>query len=120
MPHIKFNTEVTKAEYKNDCWHIESVSNTSSDIGDSHSVTSVIDTVIGDNGELVSITPKEDVTAEFTDSLVNAFEGTRWVSDCNSWYLDVDGVPVTWLWAPSRYRKELKKINFDDYNVKVA
>ena len=71
-------------------------------------------------GELVSITPKEDVTAEFTDSLVNAFDGTRWVSGCNSWYLEVDGVPVTWPWAPSRYRKELKKINFDHYDVKVA
>lgn len=72
------------------------------------------------SGELVSISPKEDVTAEFTDSLVSAFDGTRWVSGCSSWYLEVDGVPVTWPWAPSRFRKELKKINFDDYDVKVA
>lgn len=68
-------------------------------------------------GELKAIAPRADVTQAFTDSLVSAFDGTRWVSGCNSWYLEVDGVPVTWPWAPGRFRKELKTLNLADYNV---
>lgn len=68
-------------------------------------------------GELTTLAPKADVTQAFTDSLTNAFDGTRWVSGCNSWYLEVDGIPVTWPWAPSRFRNELKTLNLNDYEV---
>ena len=68
-------------------------------------------------GEITAISPNAQVTQDFTDKLVSAFDGTRWVSGCNSWYLEVDGVPVTWPWAPSRFRKELKKLDLDDYDV---
>jgi hypothetical protein len=69
------------------------------------------------DGELTTLAPKADVTQAFTESLTNAFSGTRWVSGCNSWYLEVDGIPVTWPWAPSRFRNELKKLNLNDYEV---
>lgn len=70
-------------------------------------------------GEIITIAPKADVTQAFTEALTGAFDGTRWLSGCNSWYLEVDGIPVTWPWAPSRFRKELKTLDLNDYDVRV-
>lgn len=68
-------------------------------------------------GELVAMAPKADVTKQFTETLASAFTGTIWVSGCSSWYLDADGVPATWPWAPSHYRQALKSPEMADFEV---
>ena len=68
-------------------------------------------------GEITAISPKQEVVKAFTEDMINAFDKTVWVTGCNSWYLDADGVPATWPWLPSRFREELKTLNLDDYDV---
>ena len=71
-------------------------------------------------GEFATLMPKEDVTARFTEELQSAFGDTVWVTGCNSWYLDTDGVPATWPWLPSRFREDLKTLELEDYDVDAA
>ena len=73
-----------------------------------------------ESGEVAAISPKEDVTEAFNDKLNSSFDGTIWVSGCTSWYLDADGLPQTWPWAPQEYRRTLKTLDFEDYNVVAA
>lgn len=68
-------------------------------------------------GKYKSLAPKADVVADFTEAMKAAFSETVWVSGCNSWYLDADGVPATWPWLPSRFREELKTLDLSDYDV---
>ena len=70
-------------------------------------------------GELKSISPKQSKTDAFNDRLNNSFDGTIWITGCNSWYLDGDGMPQTWPWAPAEFRNALKKLDLNDYNVVV-
>ena len=41
--------------------------------------------------------------------------GTVWVTGCNSWYLDEQGVPNTWPWSAGRFHKEMRKPRLDDF-----
>jgi cation diffusion facilitator CzcD-associated flavoprotein CzcO len=68
-------------------------------------------------GELKSISPKQSVADDFNDRVNNSFDGTIWISGCNSWYLDDDGLPVTWPWAPAEYRSALKVLDLEHYDV---
>ncbi len=68
-------------------------------------------------GEFEMMSPKADVTRAFTETLKSSFGETIWVSGCNSWYLDAEGVPATWPWAPSQYRQSLKVVDFADYEL---
>src|SRR5690554_1921678 len=68
-------------------------------------------------GQCKSLAPKADVVAKFTEDMKAAFSTTVWVSGCNSWYLDADGIPATWPWVPARYRSELKTLQLEDYEL---
>ncbi len=68
-------------------------------------------------GEFAAMAPNAQVTKAFTEELTGAFGGTIWVSGCNSWYLDVDGVPATWPWKPSRYREDLRTPRLADFDL---
>lgn len=68
-------------------------------------------------GKFVTMSPKVDVTRAFTEELKNSFGETIWVSGCNSWYLDAEGVPATWPWRPSHYRQSLKTVDLADYDL---
>lgn len=70
-----------------------------------------------ERGEFVTMMPKVDVTRAFTETLKSSFGETIWVSGCNSWYLDAEGVPATWPWAPSHFRASLKTLDLADYDL---
>ncbi|NRB42529.1 MAG: NAD(P)/FAD-dependent oxidoreductase [Pseudomonadales bacterium] len=70
-------------------------------------------------GELKSISAKQSVTDAFNEKVNSSFDGTIWISGCNSWYLDDEGVPVTWPWAPAEYQSALKVLDLNDYDVTV-
>lgn len=78
-------------------------------------VLQCIDTLA--RGECRSLAPKADVVAAFTEAMKAAFSDTVWVSGCNSWYLDTEGIPATWPWLPARFRSELKTLNLADYEL---
>lgn len=64
---------------------------------------------------MLSIEPSRGATEEFNRSLKDAMKGTLWVTGCNSWYLDADGVPILWPWTARRFHKELKRPAFRDF-----
>lgn len=67
--------------------------------------------------EVLTLAPKHTATDAFTKKLRNAFDGTIWTSGCSSWYLDEQGIPSTWPWPPSDYRRQLSTPNLSDYDV---
>ena len=53
------------------------------------------------DGRCITVAPKLEAARRFHASVMDAMQNTVWVTGCNSWYLDEDGVPITW---PSRVR----------------
>ena len=64
------------------------------------------------------MSPKRSATEAFHKELTGAMDGTVWVSGCNSWYLDADGVPVLWPWPAKRFHEVMRTPDFDDYELK--
>ncbi len=71
-------------------------------------------------GKAAAIAPTAQATQVFHESLLEAMKGTVWVTGCNSWYLDEEGVPISWPWSAKRFHKELRKPNFDDFELRSA
>ncbi len=61
------------------------------------------------------IMPREDATRAFHRELLVAMMGTVWVTGCNSWYLDPDGVPTLWPWSARRFHHDMRAPRFEDY-----
>jgi len=68
-------------------------------------------------GELSNMAPTEAAAEDFNNELVSSFDGTIWVTGCNSWYMDDDGIPQTWPWEPSRFRKELREPQMEHFET---
>lgn len=66
---------------------------------------------------LESIEPTEAATERFYGEVNNAFDGTVWVSGCNSWYLTDDGRPVLWPWPIEELRKRLDNVRDSDFII---
>jgi cation diffusion facilitator CzcD-associated flavoprotein CzcO len=71
-------------------------------------------------GKIQSLAPTTEATQEFHATLLEAMKDTVWVTGCNSWYLDADGVPNTWPWTASRFHKEMRKPRLDDFELRAA
>ncbi len=44
-------------------------------------------------------------------------KGTVWVTGCNSWYLDEDGVPILWPWTAQRFHKDTRRPDFAEFDL---
>ncbi len=65
--------------------------------------------------EIDAVTPTEEATARFERELAGAFDGTVWVSGCDSWYFSADGTPQIWPWMPERHREMLAEPDLADF-----
>lgn len=54
-------------------------------------------------------------TDEFERARREAAQTTIWMSGCNSWYLDDEGVPATWPWTFDHFRKTLSSPDMGHY-----
>lgn len=68
-------------------------------------------------GEFSTMAPIARVSEQLEDELSNAMEGTVWVTGCNSWYLDENGIPDTWPSTPARFRDYLRSPKLDEYEL---
>jgi cation diffusion facilitator CzcD-associated flavoprotein CzcO len=68
-------------------------------------------------GKAVSIAPNAEATVAFHATLLEAMEDTVWVTGCNSWYLDEDGVPITWPWSAGRFHKDMRRPNLREFDL---
>jgi cation diffusion facilitator CzcD-associated flavoprotein CzcO len=67
-----------------------------------------------------SLVPKRAAMEAFHEDLLEAMKDTVWVTGCNSWYLDEDGVPTLWPWSARRFHKEMHRPRFEDYDLVSA
>jgi cation diffusion facilitator CzcD-associated flavoprotein CzcO len=63
-----------------------------------------------------ALTPKREAAEAFQKSLREAMKGTIWVTGCNSWYLDPDGVPTLWPWPAKRFHQVMRRPDFADFD----
>jgi cation diffusion facilitator CzcD-associated flavoprotein CzcO len=71
-------------------------------------------------GEIAAMAPSAEATAKFHASLLEAMKDTVWVTGCDSWYLDADGVPNTWPWTAARFHKEMRRPRLGDFELRAA
>ncbi len=71
-------------------------------------------------GDVAALSPSEEATRRFHAALLDAMQDTVWVTGCNSWYLDADGVPNTWPWTAKRFHKEMRRPDFADFELHPA
>jgi len=69
---------------------------------------------------MTSVSPKPEATVAFNETMRDAMPGTVWTTGCDSWYLDVDGVPALWPWSPRRHRDMLREPELADFVVTVG
>ena len=68
-------------------------------------------------GEFKTMTPLPRVTEQLDQALANSMDGTVWVTGCNSWYLDENGVPDTWPSTPARFRDYLRSPRLEEFEL---
>jgi hypothetical protein len=68
-------------------------------------------------GKARSLAPRVDATNAFHARLLEAMKGTVWVTGCNSWYLDEDGVPITWPWSAKRFHQDMSKPKLSEFEL---
>ena len=66
---------------------------------------------------LPAMSPRADVTAKLEHELTDAMGNTVWVTGCNSWYLDANGVPDTWPSTPKKFREYLRQPRTEEFEV---
>ncbi|HWF55506.1 MAG TPA: NAD(P)/FAD-dependent oxidoreductase [Solirubrobacteraceae bacterium] len=71
-------------------------------------------------GRYATAAPTQAATDRFNAALRTALPGTVWATGCNSWYLDQDGLPELWAWAPHTHREMLATPRLDDYQITTS
>jgi len=64
-----------------------------------------------------ALTPKPEAAAAFQASLAEAMQRTVWVTGCDSWYLDPDGIPTLWPWSAKRFHQVMRRPDFADFEL---
>ncbi|MGI9431266.1 MAG: flavin-containing monooxygenase [Myxococcota bacterium] len=64
-----------------------------------------------------ALAPKAEAAEAFQASLRQAMEGTVWVTGCNSWYLDPNGVPTLWPWSAKRFHQVMRHPEWTDFEL---
>lgn len=67
-----------------------------------------------------AIAPREDAPKAFHGSLLEAMKDTVWVTGCNSWHLDQDGVSITSPWSAKSFHRDLRRPRWEDFELDGA
>lgn len=62
-----------------------------------------------------AIKVSQEATETYNEEIKSAMKSTIWLSGCKSWYLDAQGNSATWPWTPKKFRADLKKPDFSDF-----
>lgn len=66
-------------------------------------------------GVVDAVAPTDEATERFEHDLAGGFDGTVWVTGCDSWYIGADGTPQIWPWMPERHRELLAEPDLADF-----
>lgn len=67
--------------------------------------------------EFETACPKQEATDRFVNDMKDNMKDTVWVTGCDSWYLDKNGVPVSWPWTAAKFRDDLKEPDYSEYAI---
>jgi len=60
--------------------------------------------------------PKKTACKNYNQQIVESAKHTMWaMGGCNSWYLDENGVPLSYPWSLKKYRREMAQPDFSEY-----
>lgn len=68
-------------------------------------------------GACDEVSPSREAMRRFDAERRQAATRTIWNSGCRSWYLDETGLPTAWPWTFTRFREEMARPRFDDYEL---
>jgi len=67
---------------------------------------------------LLAMAPKKKAFEDYNAAMAEAVKNTVWFTGgCQSWYLDKNGIPNLYPWAPRRFRKEMQHPDFSEYRL---
>jgi cation diffusion facilitator CzcD-associated flavoprotein CzcO len=68
----------------------------------------------------ITINIKKETQDKYNKKIQSQFKGTVWASGCKSWYLDSNGKNTTlYPQLTTKFREELKKVDWEDYELSV-
>ncbi len=70
-----------------------------------------------ERGEARSISASRDAMDRYEERRITAARKTVFGSGCTSWYLDKEGVPLTWPWSYDDFADAMKTPDLKDYEV---
>jgi len=70
------------------------------------------------SGACREVSVSKEAMEKFDIDRIEAAQTTIWKSGCNSWYLDVNGVPMAWPWTFIRFRAEMEEPKLSDYELR--
>jgi cation diffusion facilitator CzcD-associated flavoprotein CzcO len=68
-------------------------------------------------GEYSSVSPKAEALEKYERKRAEAAKKTVFASGCNSWYLDVEGVPQVWPWSYEHFIAVMAAPDLVDYEL---
>lgn len=68
-------------------------------------------------GKFEQIAPTAEATRAFNQTLESSFEGTIWLSGCQSWYLDESGLPNVWPFPYAEFQRQMERPDFDEFRT---
>ncbi len=68
-------------------------------------------------GRARALAPSLEATRAFHEDLLGAMGNTVWTTGCKSWYLDEDGIPITWPWTAKRFHDEMRRPDLSDFDL---
>ncbi len=66
-------------------------------------------------GKAVSVAPTAKAHADYDDRRIAAAKKTVFATGCSSWYLDGDGVPLTWPWGYDAFAEAMAKPDLSQF-----
>lgn len=72
------------------------------------------------SGEVAQIAPSEQALERYDRARIERARKTIFASGCSSWYLDADGVPMTWPWTYEQFVEAMAKPVLADYEMVQA
>ena len=68
-------------------------------------------------GECREISASPEALRRFDEDRVAASKKSIWATGCKSWYLDENGVPMSWPWSYERFAEVMRRPQMSAYEV---
>jgi cation diffusion facilitator CzcD-associated flavoprotein CzcO len=69
-------------------------------------------------GDYAEVSVTSEALRSFEDERRAAAKKTVWVTGCNSWYLDSEGVPASWTFSYGRFVEEMTAPRMEDFETR--